>query len=84
MDLEWILKCLNNESLLDEDSKYMCDICRSKQEAKIYTQYTEMPNILVFHLLPFGIVSSRYFLSLIIKIIDFYLKKNYIKVMKGI
>ena len=57
MDLDWIMKCLSNESYLDEDSKYMCDICTSKQEAKIYTQYTEMPNILVLHLLSYGITS---------------------------
>lgn len=54
-----MLKCLNNESYLDDDSKYMCDICASKQEAKIFTEYTEMPNILIFHLLPYSI-SSRY------------------------
>ena len=59
MDLNWMLKCLNNESYLDDDSKYMCDICASKQEAKIFTEYTEMPNILIFHLLPYSI-SSRY------------------------
>ncbi len=39
MDLEWILKCLNNESYLDDDSKYMCDNCRSKQIVKWYVVY---------------------------------------------
>lgn len=62
MDLEWIMKCLNNESFLDEDSKYMCDICASKQEARIHTEYEEMPNILVLHLLSYGI-TSRYIKS---------------------
>ena len=53
----WILKCLKNESYLNENSKYMCDKCSSKQEAKIYTQYTQMPNILILHLLSYGITS---------------------------
>ncbi len=57
MDLEWIMKCLTNESYLVEDSKYMCDICASKQEAKIYTNYSEMPSLLVLHLLSYGITS---------------------------
>jgi len=57
-DLNWISKCLSNESYLNENSKYMCDKCASKQEAKIYTQYTQMPNILILHLLSYGITSS--------------------------
>jgi uncharacterized UBP type Zn finger protein len=36
----------------------MCDKCQSKQEAKIHTQYTQMPNILILHLLSYGITSS--------------------------
>lgn len=55
---DWISKCLNNESYLNENSKYMCDKCQSKQEAKIHTQYTQMPNILILHLLSYGITSS--------------------------
>lgn len=54
----WIAKCLSNESYLNENSKYMCDQCASKQEAKIHTQYTQMPNILILHLLSYGITSS--------------------------
>ncbi len=61
MDLEWIMKSLSNESYLDDDSKYKCDVCRTKQEAKIHTQYPEMPNILILHLLSYGL-TSRYFL----------------------
>ena len=56
--VDWISKCLSNESYLNENSKYMCDICASKQEAKIHTQYTQMPNILILHLLSYGITSS--------------------------
>jgi hypothetical protein len=59
MNLDWILGCLINETYLGEDSKYMCDICTTKHEAKIYTKYIEMPKILVLHLLPYGI-STRY------------------------
>jgi ubiquitin C-terminal hydrolase len=55
--VDWISKCLKNESYLNENSKYMCDICSSKQEAKIHTQYTQMPNILILHLLSYGITS---------------------------
>ncbi len=55
---DWISKCLINESYLNENSKYMCDKCQSKQEAKIHTQYTQMPNILILHLLSYGITSS--------------------------
>lgn len=54
----WIVKCLSNESYLNENSKYMCDQCASKQEAKIQTLYTHMPSILVLHLLSYGITSS--------------------------
>lgn len=54
----WIAKCLSNESYLNENSKYMCDQCASKQEAKIQTLYTHMPSILVLHLLSYGITSS--------------------------
>lgn len=54
----WIVKCLSNESYLNENSKYMCDQCASKQEAKIETMYTHMPSILVLHLLSYGITSS--------------------------
>lgn len=54
----WISKCLSNESYLNDNSKYMCDKCSSKQEAKIHTQYTQMPNILILHLLSYGITSS--------------------------
>ncbi len=55
--VDWISKCLKNESYLNENSKYMCDICSAKQEAKIHTQYTQMPNILILHLLSYGITS---------------------------
>lgn len=55
---DWISKCLSNESYLNENSKYMCDKCQSKQEAKIHTQYTQMPSILILHLLSYGITSS--------------------------
>ncbi|CAF0828134.1 unnamed protein product [Brachionus calyciflorus] len=54
----WIAKCLSNESYLNENSKYMCDQCASKQEAKIQTLYTQMPSILILHLLSYGITSS--------------------------
>jgi ubiquitin carboxyl-terminal hydrolase 1 len=57
-EVNWISKCLSNESYLNENSKYMCDKCQSKQEAKIHTQYTQMPNILILHLLSYGITSS--------------------------
>ena len=57
-EVNWISKCLSNESYLNENSKYMCDKCQSKQEAKIHTQYTKMPNILILHLLSYGITSS--------------------------
>jgi hypothetical protein len=56
-DLDWILRSLRNESFLDQDSKYMCNVCMSKQDARIYTQYLEMPSILVLHLLSYGITS---------------------------
>ena len=56
--VNWISKCLQNESYLNDNSKYMCDKCSSKQEAKIHTQYTHMPNILILHLLSYGITSS--------------------------
>lgn len=56
--INWIAKCLSNESYLNDNSKYMCDKCASKQEAKIHTQYTQMPNILILHLLSYGITSS--------------------------
>lgn len=55
----WIPKLLKNESYLNGSSKYMCDRCTSKQEAKIYTQYTQTPKILILHLLSYGI-TSRY------------------------
>jgi ubiquitin C-terminal hydrolase len=54
----WISKCLHNESYLDGDSKYMCETCKTKQIAKIHTQYTQMPKILVLHLLSYGITSN--------------------------
>ena len=55
--VNWISKCLSNESYLNENSKYMCEICTSQQEAKIHTQYTQVPNILILHLLSYGITS---------------------------
>ncbi len=55
--VNWISKCLSNESYLNENSKYMCDVCTSQQEAKIHTQYTQLPSILVLHLLSYGITS---------------------------
>ena len=54
---EWISKFLKNESYLNGSSKYSCDRCASKQEAKIYTQYTQTPKILILHLLSYGITS---------------------------
>jgi hypothetical protein len=57
-DKDWISKCLSNESYLNGNSKYMCDICVSKQEAKIHTRYTHMPNVLILHLLSYGVVTS--------------------------
>lgn len=56
--LNWISKCLSNVSYLNENSKYMCDVCNSKQEAIIRTQYTHVPNILILHLMSYGITSS--------------------------
>jgi hypothetical protein len=35
----------------------MCDKSTSKQEAKIHTQYNQMPNILILHLLSYGITT---------------------------
>jgi hypothetical protein len=55
LSVNWISKCLNNESYLNENSKYMCDICTTKQEAKIHTQYIHLPNILILHLLSYGL-----------------------------
>lgn len=59
MDIDWIVEHLINESYLNNDSKYMCDTCACKQEAKIYTQYNEMPNILILHLLSYGLTSTN-------------------------
>jgi ubiquitin C-terminal hydrolase len=59
MDVDWIVEHLINESYLNDDSKYMCETCACKQEAKIYTQYNEMPNILILHLLSYGLTSTN-------------------------
>jgi hypothetical protein len=55
--VNWISKCLSNESYLNDNSKYMCDVCSSQQEAMIHTQYTQLPSILILHLLSYGITS---------------------------
>ena len=57
-DSDWISRLLKNESFLNENSKYMCDRCASKQEARLYTLYTQMPKILILHLLSYGITSK--------------------------
>jgi uncharacterized UBP type Zn finger protein len=55
----WISKCLVNESYLNDTSKYACDVCACKQEARMHTQYVHMPPVLIFHLLSYGYTSSH-------------------------
>lgn len=55
----WISKCLVNESYLNDTSKYACDVCACKQEARMHTQYVHMPPVLILHLLSYGYTSSH-------------------------
>ena len=46
-------KCLNNflkEYTLESTDKYKCEKCKQESKAKIKTELSKLPNILVFHL----------------------------------
>lgn len=57
-----IEKCLTNylkEDTLDSNDKYKCEKCNQTSKAKIKTELSKLPNILVFHLKRFAFPSMK-------------------------
>ena len=57
-----IEKCIANylkEDMLDSKDKYKCEKCNQTSKAKIKTELSKLPNILVFHLKRFAFPSMK-------------------------
>jgi ubiquitin C-terminal hydrolase len=55
-------KCLLNflkEDTLESTDKYKCEKCKQESKAKIKTELSKLPNILVFHLKRFSFPSMK-------------------------
>ena len=55
-------KCIANylrEDTLDSKDQYKCDKCNQSSKAKIKTEISKLPNILVFHLKRFAFPSLK-------------------------
>jgi len=55
-------KCIQNflkEDVLGSKDKYKCDKCKEQSKAKIKTELSKLPNILVFHLKRFSFPSMK-------------------------
>ncbi len=55
-------KCVANylkEDMLDSKDKYKCEKCNQESKAKIKTELSKLPNILVFHLKRFAFPSMK-------------------------
>lgn len=55
-------KCLGNflkEDQLDSKDQYRCDKCNQNSKAKIKTEISKLPNVLVFHLKRFAFPSMK-------------------------
>jgi ubiquitin C-terminal hydrolase len=55
-------KCLTNflkEDTLDSKDQYKCEKCKQNSKAKIKTELSKLPNILVFHLKRFTFPSMK-------------------------
>ena len=55
-------KCITNflkEDTLGSKDKYRCDKCNQTSKAKIKTELSKLPNILVFHLKRFSFPSMK-------------------------
>jgi ubiquitin C-terminal hydrolase len=55
-------KCIANylkEDTLDSKDKYKCEKCNQTSKAKIKTELSKLPNILVFHLKRFAFPSMK-------------------------
>jgi ubiquitin carboxyl-terminal hydrolase 8 len=55
-------KCIANflkEDTLDSKDQYKCEKCNQKSKAKIKTELSKLPNILVFHLKRFAFPSMK-------------------------
>lgn len=55
-------KCISNfikEDTLSSSEKYKCDKCKKESKAKIKSELSKLPNILVFHLKRFAFPSMK-------------------------
>ena len=55
-------KCIANylkEDILESSDKYKCDKCNQSSKARIKTELSKLPNILVFHLKRFSFPSMK-------------------------
>jgi len=54
----WILKSLKEVDFLDGDNKYWCAECVHHAEAKIFTVYRKLPEILMINIKRFDRLES--------------------------